>query len=195
MQRKVDFVPASGRHFVSTPAELLTAILEGIKQQMLEDGQISELELHSAGPVAEEPDMPSGEWEDFWDDVKGGYLDPTLVREARQEEIGWVRKSDMFDIRPRSESFQETGKKPIDLRWVNTNKGDATHPLIRCRLVIRDVKARKKEADKLPAQDLFSSMPPLEALRVLISLMLSLKVSSRGKPLKLAIFDISRAHF
>ena len=44
-------------------------------------------------------------------------------------------------------------------------------------------------------EQLFSAMPPLEALKLLCSLKVSLKMSCRGKPLKLAHFDISRAHF
>ena len=37
-------------------------------------------------------------------------------------------------------------------------------------------------------------MPPLEALKLLASLMVSKKMSKRNKPLKVAVFDISRAH-
>ena len=39
-------------------------------------------------------------------------------------------------------------------------------------------------------------MPPLEALKILLSLMVTLKVSKRNrKPLKVRLIDISRAHF
>ena len=41
----------------------------------------------------------------------------------------------------------------------------------------------------------FSAMPPLEALKVLCSLLVSKKVSKSGQPLKLRLIDISRAHF
>eukprot|EP00971_Amphidinium_carterae_P123338 2442206-Amphidinium_carterae.2 len=37
-------------------------------------------------------------------------------------------------------------------------------------------------------------MPPLEAIKTLCSLCVSLGVSPRGKPLKLTLQDISRAH-
>ena len=38
-------------------------------------------------------------------------------------------------------------------------------------------------------------MPPLEAVEVLVSIMMSVGWSNRGKPLKLRHYDISRAHF
>ena len=44
-------------------------------------------------------------------------------------------------------------------------------------------------------EQLFSAMLPLEALKLLCSLKVSMKPSRRGKPLKLAHFDISWAHF
>ena len=40
-----------------------------------------------------------------------------------------------------------------------------------------------------------SSMPPLEAVKLLCSLAVSRRTSKRGKPPKLALYDISRAHF
>lgn len=61
--------------------------------------------------------------------------------------------------------------------------------------MLRDIKARKRPDQQMEAKDLFSSMPPLEAFRTAVSLMMSRRTSSRGKPLKLAFFDISRAHF
>ena len=42
---------------------------------------------------------------------------------------------------------------------------------------------------------LFSAMPLLEVVKVLVSIMMSVSLSNRGKPLKLRHYDISRAHF
>ena len=47
----------------------------------------------------------------------------------------------------------------------------------------------------LPASRLFSALPPLEAVKVLVSIMRSVSLSNKGKPLKLRHYDISRAHF
>ena len=38
-------------------------------------------------------------------------------------------------------------------------------------------------------------MPPLEAVKVLVSIMMSVSLSNKGKPLKLGSYDISRSHF
>ena len=38
-------------------------------------------------------------------------------------------------------------------------------------------------------------MPPLEAVKVLVSIMMSVSLSNKGKPLKLRHYDISRARF
>ena len=39
------------------------------------------------------------------------------------------------------------------------------------------------------------SCSPLEAVKVLVSIMMSVSLSNKGKPLKLRHYDISRAHF
>ena len=52
----------------------------------------------------------------FWDTVNGGYLDPVGVKQARKEELVWVHKSDLYDVAPRSECFEEMGRKPVDLK-------------------------------------------------------------------------------
>ena len=46
-----------------------------------------------------------------------------------------------------------------------------------------------------PASQLFSAMPPLEAVKVLVSIMMSVSLSNEGKPLKLRHYDISRDLF
>ena len=41
----------------------------------------------------------------------------------------------------------------------------------------------------------WAAMPLLETVKVLVSIMMSVNVSNKGKPLKLRHYDISRAHF
>ena len=81
--------------------------------------------------------------------------------------------------------------KPLDLIWVDTDKK------IRSRLCAREYKTKKqgKFQRPLPASQLFSTMPPLEVVKVLVSIMMSVSLSHKGKPLKLRHHDISRAHF
>ena len=56
-------------------------------------------------------------------------------------------------------------------------------------------KKQGKIQGALPAPQLFSAMPPLEAVKVLVSIMMSVSLSNKEKPLKLRHCDISRAHF
>ena len=83
--------------------------------------------------------------------------------------------------------------KPLDLIWVDTDKTKE----IRSRLCARECKTKKqgKVQRVLPASQLFSAMPPLEAAKVLVSIMMSVGWSNKGKPLKLRHYDISRVHF
>ena len=63
------------------------------------------------------------------------------------------------------------------------------------RIVVREIKARKKLAEQLPGSQLFSATPPVETFFLLASLMMSGKVSNASKPLKIGFWDVSRAHF
>ena len=78
------------------PPALVEAVLRALRQQMLEDGQISELQAAESGPVCEEPFVPPGEWYEYWDDVHGVQLDKKLVEEARQVERDWVKKQGVY---------------------------------------------------------------------------------------------------
>ena len=179
------------------PPELVAAVLKGIKKQMISDGCLSELHSLVAGPV---PIEPVEEWhlepDQYWDDVNGGWLIPEKVRAARAEELAWVKKQGVYEITDESICWSETGQPPITLKWVDTNKGDDEKPNYRSRLVVREIKAKSKGTSReIEASQLFSGMPPLEALKLQLSLMVTKKKSKRGKPLKLALWDISRAHF
>ena len=72
-----------------------------------------------------------------------------------------------------------------------------TRKKIRSSLCAREYKTKKqgKIQRALPASPWFSAMPPLEAAKVLVSIMMSVSVSNKGKPLKLRHHDISIAHF
>ena len=111
---------------------------------------------------------------------------------AREEELGWVKEREVYVKRPLQECWDVTHRAPISLRWVGTNKGDDEFENYRSRIVVRELK-RAGLGAALMAAEVFSAMPPTEALRVLASLAMS-RQSKRGKPLKIAVFDISRAH-
>ena len=87
--------------------------------------------------------------------------------------------------------------KPLDLIWLDTDKSvDSARKKIRSRLCARDDKTKKqgKIQRALPASQLFSAMPPREAVKVLVSIMMSVSLSNKGKPLKLRHYDIRRSH-
>ena len=88
------------------------------------------------------------------------------------------------------------GVPPISVKWVDTNKGDDQNTLYRSRLVAREIKKMKKASQQLKVKDLFSAMPPLEALKLLVSMLMTEEPGQKGagdKPT--ALFDISRVHF
>ena len=116
---------------------------------------------------------------------------------ARREEIDWVHSERAYVIVPMQEC-KDAGMKPLDLMWVDTDKSvDPTRTKIRSRLCARVYKKKKqgKIQRALPASQVFSAMPPLEAVKVLVSIMMSVNLSNKGKPLKLRHYDISRSHF
>ena len=93
---------------------------------------------------------------------------------------------------------RDAGMKPLDLIWVDTDKCvDPTRKKIRSRLCAREYKTKKqgKNQRALPASQNFSAMPPLEAVKVLVSIMMSVSLSEKGKPLKLRHYDISSVLF
>ena len=51
----------------------------------------------------------------YWDDAKGGWLDPVLVRRAREEEMQYVKKHAVYEKVPMSQCWKETGRTPSRL--------------------------------------------------------------------------------
>ena len=84
---------------------------------------------------------------------------------------------------PIKKCLEVTGKRPIQVRWIDVNKGDRTTPLYRSRLVA-------KEFNTGVRPDLFAATPPLEEIRLLMHKM----ATGKGK-YKLLYADVSRAYF
>ena len=105
------------------------------------------------------------------------------MRRARKEEIEYVQKMQLYTKVPKSECVRETGRSRISVRWIDINKGDAKEPNYRSRLVAREINTYKRD-------DIFVATPPLEALKVTLSL-----ATSGNKGEMLMINDISRAFF
>ena len=116
---------------------------------------------------------------------------------ARREEIDWVHSVGVYEFVPMQEC-RVAGVQPLDLIWVDTDKVvDPSRKKIRSGLCAREYKTKKqgKIQRALPDSYLFSAVPPLEAVKVLVSIMMSVGWSNKRKRLKLRHYDISRAHF
>ena len=61
------------------------------------------------------------------DDVTGQELDPTMMMKAGRDEIAYFRSMGVYEKVDIAESWQETGKAPIAIRWVDINKEDTTN--------------------------------------------------------------------
>ena len=186
-------------HFASEyPLGLIQAIVHSLRQQLLEDGSLSELDLKVGGPVPSESIYSQfGEEQlqeaiEYYDDVTGKQLPQDLVDAGKQEELRWVRSIGLYDKVPRSEVVNKRAAV-IPVRWVYVNKGDELNYNVRCRLVGKELKAKTKEA--LLAHELFSATPPWELIKVLFSLLVSDGPHQRGEELEIGVYDISRAHF
>ena len=100
----------------------------------------------------------------------------------------WVEKQQIYEPVDIDEAWQVTGKAAITLKWVDRSKGDLQRPNFRSRLVVREVKKKRQMLDDA---ELFSAMPPLEALKVLCSLMVSMMTSKHGGALMLSRARVS----
>ena len=78
------------------------------------------------------------------------------------------------------------GRRPIATRWVDANKGDAATPDVRSRLVAKDFANTRDDA-------FFAATPPLEALRLLLSDMMS-GTAGGAEETKLMVLDAKKAH-
>ena len=118
------------------------------------------------------------------DDAKGGWLDPVLVRKAREEEMQYVKKHAVYEKVPMSQCWKETVKNPIKTGWADTNKGTSECPNIRSRWIA-------KEYNTGPRPDLFSATSTLEGVKLVISE----AASSNQKGTVLLVIDVRRACF
>ena len=98
------------------------------------------------------------------DDVTSEDLDPKLVKKARQVELVFFSNMHVYDKVPRQQQ-RDSGGKIIGTRWVDTNKGDKSVPDYRSRLVGQEFATHKDDS-------LYAATPPLEALRMVLSLSL-----------------------
>eukprot|EP00973_Karenia_brevis_P014279 1945027-Karenia_brevis.AAC.1 len=142
------------------PRELCEAIIQGLKEEMEDEkGYIMNLVEDIVRRNTEEDE---GDY--YIDDVYGKVLDTERVREARRKEMAYIIEMGVYEKVKIEEAYERTGKAPIKLRWIDTNKSnDENEPNYRSRLVA-------KEFNNGQRLDLYSATPPLELIRSLLAL-------------------------
>ena len=137
--------------------------------------------------TCEEPDDMDQYMEDYYDDITGKILDTTEVMKARQNEIDELLRLQVFDKVHTDQCWQHTGRAPITARWIDIDKGDEQKHVYRSRFVAREIKSKYGGADR---EDLFAATPPWEAIKLLISNL----VTDYKEDHKLMMIDISKAY-
>ena len=110
---------------------------------------------------------------DAVDDVSGEPLNAKMVMEARRTEMQLFRRMGVYTKVSRQECVR-LGLKPIAVRWVDVNKGDSQTPDYRSRLVAKEYRRNSEP-------DMFAATPPLEALKLLLSILASTGAVPEGK--------------
>ena len=181
------------------PPKLVAVILREIAKHVRESRGVG---LHAVevgvGPHVDETehearfDDAADGGEEYYDQYTGLKLDPAGVRAARRDEMEFAERLEAFEPRPVEEAWEKMGRKPFGVRWIDCNKGDASRPELRSRMVVQET----RRTSTIAIEDIAavtSSTPPLEVVRLFCSLMMSLKGVS-GEDLVMQFLDVSRAH-
>ena len=135
-------------------------------------------------PPEEDPFSQIYDGMEFYDDVTGEPLEKKEAVAARKLEIEFFKKKGVY-TKVRRQSWM----KVITTRWLDTNKGDKINKNYRSRLVGREIKRDKRE-------DLFAATPPLESLRMILSICASHRNSQHGADDYIVMTnDVKRAYF
>ena len=119
-------------------------------------------------------------WVDHWTHVKSKLL---VTRDVQ-----CLLDMDVYEYSTEAEARARTGRNPVGLKWIDTNKGSGEAPRYHSRLVCTEVRHKGVEP-------IFSATPPLEALRVLLCVAFQEDVFRVEDPFLISIADLSRAHF
>ena len=112
------------------PRGLCRAVLKGITDQLRADGlvksgcygiQVADDDLEVLKETYGPAQGYSGRYRD---DLTGQVLKDTLVAKARAVELDYFNSKGVWRKVPRKSARATTGKSPITVRWVDTNKGD-----------------------------------------------------------------------
>ena len=93
------------------------------------------------------------------------------VKIARHKEIQYLWDRNVYEYAPGAEARAQTGRNPVDLKWIDTNKSTTVSPRHRSRLVCTEV--HHKGVEQVFQED----------------------VPQVADPLLISIADVCRAHF
>ena len=120
----------------------------------------------------------------YFDDVIGKELPWSAVRKARELELKYLRDLGVYEQVDEKEAVEKYGVTPIDTKWIDTDKAFEGEPMqIRSRICAREIKS-----DDRP--DLYVGTPPLEALKVIMSI-----AANHKGTFSIMHIDVSRAYF
>lgn len=118
------------------PLKLCRAILSGVRNQLRADrrwtmGQVGVQHIidDERGPDDKDDGfMKVGGQKMYSDDITGQVLHPTLAQQARQTELDYFASKQVWEIVSVAKAINDTGRKPIRVRWVDVNKGATSPP-------------------------------------------------------------------
>ena len=96
----------------------------------------------------------------------------------------YIRRHKMYTRVSREVCFRETGRAPVKTGWAETDKGQPGKPNVRARWVAKEYKTHARP-------ELYASIPPLQALKVVLS---EFATGKRGGKV-VVLIDVRRAYF
>ncbi len=80
-----------------------------------------------------------------YDAISGEVMIKELVGAARKVETKTFEKHRAYEKAPIEECWEDAGKAPVGVKWVEVNKGDKENIEYRCRLVAKEIKKDRRE--------------------------------------------------
>ena len=180
------------------PPLLVRAILKALAKARKRLLHLDALETH---PTLDEPDFTSLN-EEYWqqdpvatvkdddeeelivyDHYTGFRLPSDGVKAARKDEMDFLDSLKVWTLVPIQMCRDETNAAPVGVRWIDCNKGDSEHLELRSRLVVQETK-RVSSIAKDDVASTFSATPPLESLRILLSVTMTFSSHSSDPNLR-----------
>ncbi len=121
---------------------------------------------------------------EFIDDVSGEPLERDEAIKARKLEMAFFKEKRVY-----TKVVRQPWMKVITTKWLDVNKGDTKNKNYRARLVGREIKRDRRD-------DLFAATPPLESLRMIVSICASHPHSNHSSDDYIIMTnDVKRAYF